>query len=145
MPPATLVWDSGDAMEQAIAASFPEGFNATNDANPSFDNRSDDSGPEPEGLAVGEAFGTTYVFVGLERIGGFMVWDIDDPQAPMQWGYVNPRDFAGDPEAGTADDLGPEGLLFVSAADSPTGNPLVVVTNEISGTVSIYELTLVPA
>jgi hypothetical protein len=140
-----LVWDSGDAMEQVTAQAFPASFNATNDDNDSFDNRSDNKGPEPEGLAVGEAFGTQYVFVGLERIGGFMVWSLEDPTAPVLWGYVNLRDFAGDAEAGTADDLGPEGLLFVAAADSPTGDPLVVVTSEISGTVSIYELTLVPA
>ncbi len=141
----TLVRDSGDAMEQAVAAAFPTTFNTTNDDNDSFDTRSDNKGPEPEGLAVGEAFGTHYVFVGLERVGGFMVWSIDDPMAPVQWGYVNPRDFAGDAEAGTADDLGPEGLLFVAADDSATGNPLVIVTNEISRTVSIYELTFVPA
>lgn len=140
-----LVWDSGDAMEQVTAAAFPADFNATNDENATFDDRSDNKGPEPEGLAVGDAFGTQYVFVGLERIGGLMVWSLDDPTAPELWGYVNPRDFAGDAEAGTADDLGPEGVLFIDAADSPTGNPLVVVTSEISGTVSIYELTLVPA
>jgi hypothetical protein len=91
-----LVWDSGDAMEQTTAQLFPLHFNATNDDNDSFDNRSDNKGPEPEGLAVGEAFGTQYVFVGLERIGGMMVWSLDDPTAPQLWGYVNPRDFAGD-------------------------------------------------
>jgi hypothetical protein len=139
-----LVWDSADAMEQATAAAFPESFNATNDDNDSFDNRSDNKGPEPEGLVVGEAFGVQYVFVGLERIGGMMVWALEDPDAPELWGYVNSRDFAGDAEAGTADDLGPEGLTFITAEDSPTGNPLVVVTSEISGTVSIYECTFVP-
>lgn len=92
---------------------------------------------------VGEAFGTTYVFAGLERIGGFMVWDVADPLAPVLWGYVNPRDFSGDPMLGTADDLGPEGMLFIAAASSPTGTPLLVVTNEVSGTVSVYELVLV--
>jgi hypothetical protein len=54
--------------------------------------------------------------------------------------YVNPRDFSGDPADGTADDLGPEGLTFVPAAASPSGKPLVIVANEVSGTVSIYEL-----
>ncbi|MCX4239546.1 choice-of-anchor I family protein [Paraliomyxa miuraensis] len=143
-PGGNLLWDSGDAIEQAAAAAFPMDFNATHDANESFDSRSDDKGPEPEGLAVGWAHGTTYVFVGLERIGGFMVWDVGDPLAPVEWGYVNPRDFTGDPELGTADDLAPEGMLFVSGGDSPTGNPLLIVTHEVSGTVSIYELVLVP-
>ncbi|MCX4245334.1 choice-of-anchor I family protein [Paraliomyxa miuraensis] len=138
----TLVWDSGAVIEQTVAAVFPEGFNTDNDANDSLDSRSDDKGPEPEGLAVGEAFGSTYVFVGLERVGGFMVWNVDDPLAPVPWGYVNPRDFAGDAALGTAGDLGPEGLVFIAAIDSPTGNPLLVVTHETSGTVSIYELVL---
>ncbi len=140
-----VVWDSGDAIEQAVAATFPADFNCDNDENGTFDGRSDNKGPEPEGLAVGEAFGTRYLFVGLERFGGFMVWEFDDPAAPVEWGIVNLRDFAGDPEMGTADDLAPEGLVFISANDSPTGSPLLVVTNEVSGTVSIYELTLVPA
>ncbi|MEM7157096.1 MAG: choice-of-anchor I family protein [Myxococcota bacterium] len=139
-----VVWDSGDAIEQAVAVAFPDDFNSTNDENGSFDSRSDAKGPEPEGLVVGEAFGHAYVFVGLERVGGFMVWDLADPSAPEWLMYINRRDFMGDAEAGTADDLAPEGLVFIGEEDSPTGTPLVVVTNEVSGTVSFYELGLVP-
>lgn len=61
-------------------------------------------------------------------------------RASCRRSYVNPRDFSGDPADGTADDLGPEGLTFVPAAASPSGKPLVIVANEVSGTVSIYEL-----
>ncbi len=139
-----LVWDSGDEIEQVTAAAFPDDFNANNDENDSFESRSDNKGPEPEGVTVGTAFGTPYVFAGLERIGGFMTWDVSDPAAPVFHSYVNPRDFSGDAEAGTADDLAPEGMLFVSADDSPTDNPLLIVTNEVSGTTSIYEITEVP-
>lgn len=49
----------------------------------SFDERSDDKGIEPEGLEVAEIDGRTFVFVALERIGGFMCWDISDPEAPV--------------------------------------------------------------
>lgn len=139
-----LVWDSGDEIEQVTAAAFPDDFNANNDENGSFESRSDNKGPEPEGVTVGTAFGTPYVFAGLERIGGFMTWDVSDPTAPVFHSYVNPRDFSGDAEAGTADDLAPEGMLFVSADDSPTENPLLIVTNEVSGTTSIFEITEVP-
>jgi hypothetical protein len=140
----SLVWDSGDQIEQAVAEAFPDDFNSNNDENDSFDARSDDKGPEPEGLAVGEAFGTPYVFVGLERVGGLMIWDLSDPTNPAVFDYINPRDFAGVAADGTADDLGPEGVVFVAAEDSPSSNPLVIVTNEVSGSVSIYEMAETP-
>lgn len=76
-----LVWDSGDDLERITAAALPANFNASN-TNNDLDNRSDDKGPEPEGLVVGKAFGRTNVFVGLERIGGVVVYDITDPYAP---------------------------------------------------------------
>lgn len=40
-----------------------------------------------------------------------------------------------------AGDLGAEGLAFVPAAESPTGEPLVVVANEVSGTTTFFEVT----
>ncbi len=53
-----LVFDSGDDFEQITAAFDPDNFNANNDDNTSFDSRSDDKGPEPEGVALGEIDGT---------------------------------------------------------------------------------------
>jgi hypothetical protein len=135
-----LVYDSGDAFEQITAASLPDGFNATNDENDSFDNRSDNKGPEPEGVVVGVVNGRTYAFIGLERVGGIMVYDVTNPASPHFVDYVNTRDFSGDPEAGTAGDLAPEGLTFVPASDSPTGNPLLIVGYEVSGTVTIFNI-----
>ena len=140
----SLVWDSGDQIEQTVAEALPDDFNSNNDENDSFDARSDDKGPEPEGLTVGEAFGVRYLFVGLERVGGLMVWDLTDPTNPTLFDYLNPRNFDGVASEGTADDLGPEGIVFVSADDSPSSNPLVIVTNEVSGSVSIYEMAETP-
>ena len=134
------VFDSGDQLERITAAQFPQFFNASNDNN-TFDNRSDDKGPEPEGVAVGVINGRTYAFVGLERIGGFMVYDVTDPARAQFVEYTNNRNFDGDPEAGTAGDLGPEGILFIPAGDSPTGADLLVVANEVSGTTSVYGIT----
>ena len=129
---------------EALAARFPEAFNSNNDANNSFDSRSDDKGPEPEGLAIGEVGGRQYVFVGLERIGGIMMFDITSPFDVAFAGYVNDRDFAGDPATDGAGDLGPEGVLFIPARDSPNGQALLVVTHEISGSTAIYQVSRQP-
>ncbi len=134
-----LVWDSGDKFEQLVAKKYPANFNSDHGAN-NFDQRSDDKGPEPEGLTVGKAFGKTYVFVGLERMSGFMIFDVSQPTSPTYVDYVNPRDFNGSGAAGTAGELGAEGLLFIKADDSPTGNPLLVMTNEVSSSTAILEI-----
>jgi len=119
---------------------LPDDFNSTNDENDSFDNRSDDKGPEPEGLALGKLFGRTYAFVGLERIGGIMVYDLSNPRAPVFQSYVNNRDFSVDAESAQAGDLGPEGLTFVPWWQSPTWKPLLIVGNEVSGTTTVYQI-----
>ena len=134
------VFDSGSEFARVIAAQYPEDFNSTNDENGSFDDRSDDKGSEPEALAVGRIGHRTYAFIGLERMGGIMVYDISRPQAPVFVEYVNNRDFSGDPEAGTAGDLGPEGIVFVPAWKSPLRAPLLIVTNEVSGTTTVYKI-----
>ncbi|MCC6625514.1 MAG: choice-of-anchor I family protein [Deltaproteobacteria bacterium] len=140
-----LVWDSGSAIERLVARVAPEHFNASNDNN-TFDNRSDDKGPEPEGIAVGRVGWRQYVFVGLERMGGIVTFDVTNPLAPRIVDYVNPRDFTKDPEADITEvgDVGPEGLLFIPASSSPTGEPLLVVGNEISGTTSVFAVVSGP-
>jgi hypothetical protein len=137
-----LLWDSGDEFERITAARFPAAFNSNNNANDTYDRRSDDNGPEPEDVTLGEVDGRTYAFIGLERVGGVAVYDVTDPYAPVFVRYVTRRDFSGDPATGSAGDLGPEGLLFIKGEDSPTGRPLLVVANEISGTTTIYEVRL---
>lgn len=141
-----LVYDSGDLLEQVTAARFPEAFNSDNEANGSFDTRSDNKGPEPEALAVGTTpSGRTYAFVGLERIGGIATFDVTDPYQVSYAGYVNPRDFdvAVDPQVdpAAAGDLGPEGIVFIPAADSPSGEAMIAVANEISGTTTLYTVS----
>lgn len=139
------MYDSGDTMEQVTAARYPANFNASN-TNNTFDNRSDDKGPEPEGVTVGAFNGKQYAFVGLERIGGIMIFDVTVPARTSMVGYVNQRDFTEDTEIDdapnpAAGDLGPEGMLFIDASKSPNRKPLLVVGNEISGTTSIYQVT----
>ncbi|KAA0693427.1 alkaline phosphatase [Halopseudomonas laoshanensis] len=149
-----LVWDSGDQFEQYLASAdcfagsnrdIPcvDYFNTGHDEGDAFDSRSDAKGPEPEGIALGQLGDKTFAFIGLERMGGIMVYDITDPQAPAFEDYFSTReDFELDPETNLAavGDLGPEGLYFVPAADSPSGEALLVVGNEVSGTTVIYQI-----
>ncbi len=137
-----LVYDSGADFERITADVLGRnGFNANNDESgpDAFDSRSDDKGPEPEGLTVGRFQGREYAFIGLERVGGFMTYDVTDPRAPQFVTYTTSRDFAAaTPEQSI--DLGPEGVLFISQQDSPTRRPLVVLAHEITGTTTLYQL-----
>jgi 2',3'-cyclic-nucleotide 2'-phosphodiesterase / 3'-nucleotidase / 5'-nucleotidase len=136
----TLVHDSGDLIERTVLARYPANFNADNTHN-DLDDRSDNKGPEPEGIAVARLFGRTLAFIGLERIGGVMVVDVSVPAAPKLLTCFNPRDFTAAPDSAAAGDLGPEGLIVIDAADSPNGRPLLVVANEVSGSTSIIEIS----
>lgn len=144
----TQVFDSGDEFERITAAAAPEFFNS-NHSESNFEGRSDDKGPEPESLAIGEVDGRTYAFIGFERVGGVAVYDITDPAAASFVTYVNNRDFsvsvedADDPNAvlSQAGDLGAEGLTFIPASASATGEPLLAVANEVSGTTTLFALS----
>jgi hypothetical protein len=141
---AKLVWDSGDQFERYFEKNLPEFFNASS-TNNTRDDRSDNKGPEPEGVVVSEINGKLYAFIGLERMGGVMVYDVTDPEKPAFVTYTTSRDFKGNPAALTAGDLAPEGILTISAADSPTKLPLLVLANETSGTVALYSIAAPPA
>lgn len=135
-----LVYDSGSSFEKITAQLIPEDFNSNNAENNSFDNRSDDKGAEPQAMAIGKVKGRHYAFIGLERVGGIMVYDITDPYGVKFVRYLNNRNFLGDPEAGTAGDLGPEGIVFIPTHASPINRPLLAVTNEVSGTTTLLNL-----
>ncbi|MEQ9518699.1 MAG: choice-of-anchor I family protein [Parvibaculum sp.] len=137
-----LIYDSGDDFERITSKRLGDNFNSNNDENESGDKRSDDKGPEPEGVVLGEIAGRTIAFIGLERVGGVMSYDVTDPRAPRFLGYENNRNWSGSASAGKAGDLGPEGLTFIPSNQSPTGRDMLVVTNEVSGTTSIFEVGL---
>jgi len=134
----SLVYDSKDLIEQITAnnPTFGAIFNASNATGvPALKNRSDDKGPEPEGVAVSTINGSTYAFVSLERIGGVMMFNVDNPSAPVFVGYANNRSTTV-----SGPDLGAEGIIIISAADSPNGKTLVLLANEVSSTLSIYQI-----
>ena len=130
-PSFTQIFDSGDQLEQITAAQNPGGFNSDG-TSASFDTRSDNKGPEPEGATTGTVNGILYAFIGSERTGDVFVYDITNPATPVFKQYLdNPQD------------LQVEGLLFVSAAESPTGKALVITSAEFSKTVTVYEFSLI--
>jgi len=138
-----LVWDSGDEFEAITANLIPAAFNSNHEENNSFDSRSDDKGPEPEAVAVGNLLGRTYAFIGLERVGGVMMYDITNPRAPFFVTYANNRDFTvANPEDAAAGDLGPEHIEYVPWFRSPNWRPLLIVSNEVSGTTTVYQIDL---
>ena len=137
------VFDSGDQIEQITAQLLGKSFNSAHDEGDSGDSRSDNKGPEPEGVVVGQFGARTLAFIGLERVGGVMVYDVSNPVAPLFLDYANARDFGPANVQRKLDkvgDLGPEGLLLIKAADNPTGSHLLIVCNEVSGTTSVFEI-----
>lgn len=128
------VFDSGDDIEQRTKALANVNFNASHN-NDTLDDRSANKGPEPEGVAVATFGNKTFAFIGLERVGGVMVYDVTNPSAATFVTYLNTR-------TGLTGDRGPEGLAFIKAADSPNGKPLLVVGNETSGTTAVFQINL---
>ena len=129
-----LVFDSGSEFEEVTAEKLPDYFNASNDKT-SPDNRSGKKGPEPESVVTGTVGKKTYAFIAIERIGGVMVYDITDPANAAFVNYINSREF----DDAIKGDVSPEGLCFVPASDSKSGNALLLTACEVSGTLTVYD------
>ena len=145
-----LVFDSDDDFARIVLDQDPANFNSTNDNNQSGDDRSDDKGVEPEAIEVAEINGKHYAFIGLERQGGIMVYDVTQPKSTSFISYLNNRDFTqsvctkvdedGDCDNDTynskAGDLGPESIKYFTRS----GNHFIAVGNEVSGSTSVYRV-----
>ncbi|MCI7443392.1 MAG: metallophosphoesterase family protein [Clostridium sp.] len=133
----TEIFTSKNDFESKTSEYIPDYFNCSND-DKTIDDRSGKKGPEPETVIIGQIEDKTYAFVGLERIGGIMVYDITEPYKATFVNYINSRDFSSD----IAGDDSPEGLHFISGEDSLTGQAQLVAAYEVSGTVGVYDVTL---
>lgn len=113
-----MIYDSGDDIEKTLASI----------GDPLFDDgRSDNKGPEPEGVKIGVIDGRTYAFIGLERHRSVIIYDVTDPANVTQAGLVS-----------FPEDLNPEGITFISAKNSPNGIPMIATTNESSNTLTLF-------
>jgi hypothetical protein len=138
---ATQIYDSKDDFEQITASIYFNNFNASN-TNNTKKNRSDDKGPEPEGIITAVIGDSTYAFIGLERMSGIMVYNVTNPFSPRFIQYIDSRNLTQTPALGQGGDLGPEGLLFIPKAQSPNGRDLLVVGNETSGTAAVFQINI---
>ncbi|MBR1148663.1 choice-of-anchor I family protein [Bradyrhizobium sp. AUGA SZCCT0431] len=125
----TKVRDTGGEFEAIIARDLAARHSIDTAEGGGFDTRSDNKGPEPEGVDIGVIDGRTYAFVSLERAGGVMIYDITDPANASFVGYKPP---------GVGEGNAPEVTKFISAADSPTGTALVLTANEGNSTGGAY-------
>jgi hypothetical protein len=120
-----LIFDSGNDFSSILAQDYQDNY---------ADNRDDDKGSEPESITTMEIGGRTFAYIGLERATGIMVYDITDPANAFFVNYFNKNGV----------DQSPEGLVAVSAANSPSGKPFLISTNEpkglYNGSISIYNV-----
>jgi len=137
-----LLYDTGSEFETRLASLYPTNFNTGHTTN-AMDDRSDNKGPEPEAIAAAMINDSAYVFVGLERIGGVFMYNITNPTAGRYIDYTNARTFSVTPslanvDNGTVGDLGPEVLQYVPSNESPNGADMLLLSNEVSGTLSAF-------
>lgn len=165
--PLELVFDSGSMFEE-VTANVANGlcngcdvagsncadrcpFNS-DEAPPNLDDRSDAKGPEPESITVGTmSDGTVLAFVGLERTGGIVTYDISNPENPDFQDFLNVRNwlvdggFEGDDDGAFGDFMvanalndGPESLVFIDAASSPIGQEMLIAVAPLAGRTTAY-------
>jgi choice-of-anchor I-like protein len=159
LPDNGLIFDSGDDFERITAQAWRDTngyflFNTPDDEN-RFDDSSDLRGPEPVSVATGRIGARTYAFIGLERVGGVMTYDITNPFKPRFQHYINNRNFAlnpkdgegvcakRQPEMGECPNVGDQSaqeIVFIGARESPIEAPLLIVSNVTSGSATILRI-----
>ncbi len=130
-----LVADTG-SLEPLLLSLDPSIHNIdAEDGIDTFDGRSDDKGPEPEAIATGVVNGRRYIFAGMERQNGILMFDAQNPANPKFAAYIN----------NVADGLvAPESITVLPAAANPTGSDLLLIGYEVSGTIGVYRATGTP-
>ena len=83
-----LLAETGSLFERVTAREVPDGFNTAYDET-IFDDRSDDRGPEPESIAIGQLGPRSIAFVAFEQVGGVIAVDVTLPGLPLFQDYVS--------------------------------------------------------
>lgn len=145
----TLLWDSGSLLEKTMIEKF--GFaningshvlNATDKTVLDYigQDRSDDKGPEPEGVAVGMIGKLRVAVLGMERTSSLAFFDITNPAKPtlLSWQQMQPLTST---SLNASSAWSPEGVIFVPAEKSPNKKALVITSYEMSGSLTIHQLS----
>ncbi|MEM9102571.1 MAG: choice-of-anchor I family protein [Pseudomonadota bacterium] len=138
------IWDSGNDFETKTAEFLGNAFNNDSRQN-TPDGRSDDQGPAPKSIVVAELENQFFAFITLEQVGGIMSYNITNPFAPTFIDYINTRDFSLVPQqvGAAAGDLGPKHMIFLSGKEAPNQQPILVVANNVSGTITLYKIKVI--
>ncbi|KAF8069409.1 Gigasin-3a [Scenedesmus sp. PABB004] len=129
------VFDSRSQLEELSAARLPALFNSDGTAE-AFDSRSDNKGPEPEGLALGTADHPAglatrrCLFLTTERLSAVFVVDLTTPERPRFNSLAMPPAGAD----GALRLRGPEGITYARyPVSAKVSVPLVLVAYEAEG------------
>lgn len=141
------LWDSGALLDQIQTSAFGvaniNGSHSYSSDKSTMNyvgqDRSDDKGAEPEGVAIGMVGDRRIAVLGLERMTALAIFDITAPLAPVfqEWLQILPT------KATPAKDVkhwSPEGIVFVPADKSPSGKALIITSYELSGSLSIHQI-----
>ena len=141
------IWDSADLLDQIQTQAFGvaniNGSHSLSSDKSTMNylgqDRSDDKGAEPEGVAVGMVGDRRIAILGLERMTALAIFDITQPRNPVfqEWLQMLPT------KATPAKDVkhwSPEGIVFVPADKSPSGKALIITSYELSGSLSIHQI-----
>jgi hypothetical protein len=142
-----VIWDSAELLDQIQTKAFGvtniNGSHSLSSDKSTMNyvgqDRSDDKGSEPEGVAVGMVGNRRIAILGLERMTALAIFDITQPRNPVfqEWLQMLPT------KATPAKDVkhwSPEGIVFVPADKSPSGKALVITSYELSGSLSIHQI-----
>ena len=142
-----VIWDSGSLLDQIQTQAFGvaniNGSHSYSSDKSTMNyvgqDRSDDKGAEPEGVALGMVGDRRIAILGLERMTALAIFDITQPRTPVfqEWLQMLPT------KATPAKDVkywSPEGIVFVPADKSPSGKALIITSYELSGSLSIHEI-----
>ena len=141
------IWDSADLLDQIQTQAFGvaniNGSHSLSSDKSTMNyvgqDRSDDKGAEPEGVAIGMVGDRRIAILGLERMTALAIFDITEPGNPVfqEWLQMLPT------KATPAKDVkywSPEGIVFVPANKSPSGKALIITSYELSGSLSIHQI-----